>query len=225
LNGRRLAFSRQINDQDIWRADVGGKPEPFLVSTLLDSGAQFSPDGRRIAFTSARSVDRVAIWLSDANGGNLAQLTRGPGTYDGSPRWSPDGRSIAFDALGSDGRRSVQVVESTGGQPRHLTSDFGWSNKVPSWSHDGEWIYFTSDRTGRWEIWRLPAQGGTAEQMTSDGGYVALESADGKNLYYTKMGSYSGEPLYARPLGGSEERQVVEQVAGRGFVVFEDGIY
>src|SRR5260370_1412925 len=104
-------------DQDIWRVEAGGKAEPFLVSSMLDLNAQFSPDGRRIAFASGRSIDRVAIWLSDANGANLIQLTTGPGTYDGSPRWSPDGQWIAFDPLGDDGRRSVQVVESTGGPP------------------------------------------------------------------------------------------------------------
>ena len=205
--------------------EVGRKPEPFLVSSMLDLNAQFSPDGRRIAFASARGIDRAAIWLCDANGANLVQLTRGPGTYDGSPRWSPDGRWIAFDALGDDGRRSVKVVESTGGQPSYLNSGFQWSNKVPSWSRDGKWIYFTTDRTGRWEIWRVPAQVGTAEQITTDGGYVALESADGKNLYYTKTGSYGGEPLYVRPLGSAEERRLLEGVAARGFDVFEDGIY
>ncbi len=223
--GLRLAFTRYMIDQDIWRVEAGGKAEPFLVSSMLDLNAQFSPDGRRIAFASGRSIDRVAIWLSDANGANLIQLTTGPGTYDGSPRWSPDGQWIAFDALGDDGRRSVQVVESTGGQPRHLTTGFPWASKVPSWSRDGKWIYFTSDRTGRWEIWRMPAQGGFAEEITTDGGYVALESADGKTLYYTKTGSYGGVPLYARTLGGSEERRVVEAVAGRGFDVLRDRIY
>jgi serine/threonine protein kinase len=225
LKGHRLAFSRQTSDQDVWRAEVGRKPEPFLVSTMLDSNAQFSPDGRRIAFVSGRTVDRVSIWLSDANGANPVQLTKGPGEYDGSPRWSPDGHWIAFDALQEDGRRTFEVVESTGGPSRHLTSASPWSSKVPSWSRDGKWIYFTSDRTGRWEIWRMPAQGGAAEQITSNGGYAALESPDRKALYYTKTGSYGGGPLYCRPLGGGEERQILERVDGRGFDVFEDGIY
>jgi Tol biopolymer transport system component/tRNA A-37 threonylcarbamoyl transferase component Bud32 len=224
LKGNRLAFSRFLSDQDIWRLEAGGRPEPFLVSSMVESNAQFSPDGRHIAFASGRSVDRVAIWLCDANGASLAQLTRGPGTYDGSPRWSPDGRWIAFDALGNDGRRSIRVVDSSGGQPRQLTSG-PLSSRLPSWSRDGRWIYFSSDRTGRSEIWRMPAQGGAAEQITQDGGYVALESVDGKTLYYTKSGSYSGVPLYARPLDANEERQVLDQVAGRGFVVLEDGIY
>jgi Tol biopolymer transport system component len=199
LENNRLAFSRLSNDQDVWRVDAGRKPEPFLVSTMLDSNPQFAPDGRRIAFASGRSVDRVSIWLSDVNGANLVQLTRGPGKYDGSPRWSPDGQWIAFDALQEDGQRTVKVVESTGGAVRDLMSSFPWSNKVPNWSRDGKWVYFTSDRTGRWEIWRASAQGGAVEQITNNGGSLAVESPDGKALYYTKTGSYSGQPLYTRP--------------------------
>jgi serine/threonine protein kinase/WD40 repeat protein len=221
---KRLAFTRSAVEQDIRRLQLEGRSEPFLVSSMLDSNAQFSPDGRRIVFASQRGIDRVSIWLSDANGGSLAQITRGPGRYDGSPRWSPDGRWIAYDALGSDRRRKINVVESSGGQPREVTRG-QWSSNVPSWSRDGKWIYFTSDRTGRPEIWRIPFSGGAAEQITRGGGYVALEAPDRKTLYYTKSGSYSGVPLYANPLGAQEEKIILHQVAGRGFVVFEDGIY
>ena len=52
---------------------------------------------------------------------------------------------------------------------------------------------------------------------------MARESADGKTLYYTKTSS-SG-PLFGRPLSGGDEKQVLEMVAARGFVAFEDGIY
>ena len=69
----------------------------------------------------------------------------------------------------------------------------------------------------------MPSQGGPAEQITRDGGYVALESPDGRTLYYTKTG-HDG-PLFARPPGGGDEKQVLESVARRGFAVFEDGIY
>ncbi|MDQ2947632.1 MAG: hypothetical protein M3Y27_17150, partial [Acidobacteriota bacterium] len=221
-SGNRLAFSRAVDDADVWRLQAGGKPQPLLVSTLEDTSAQFSPDGRRIAFVSARSAEGVAIWLADADGAGLVQLTRGPEDYHGSPRWSPDGRRIAFDARGKDGRWNIKVVESSGGQSPQLTSG-PFTSTAPTWSHDGKWIYFASDRSGRFEIWRMPSEGSSTEQFTHDGGYVAIESPDGRTLYYTKTGGDG--PLFARPLGGGDEKQVLESVARRGFAVFEDGIY
>jgi Tol biopolymer transport system component len=220
--GNRLAFSRFMSDADVWRLQVGGKPEPLLVSSMLDQNAQFSPDGRRIAFESGRGLDGIGIWLSNADGSGLVQLTKGPESHHGSARWSPDGQRIAFDARGKDGRPNIEVVESSGGQARQLTSG-PFNNSVPSWSRDGKSIYFTSDRTGRFEIWRVSSQGGAAERITRDGGFMAIESPDARTLYYTKRGGDG--PLYARPLAGSEERQVLGEVAFRGFDVFEDGIY
>lgn len=84
-------------------------------------------------------------------------------------------------------------------------------------------MYFACDRTARFEIWRMPYEGGSAEQITRDGGYVALESPDGRTLYYTKTGAHG--PLFSRPLGGGVEQQILERVVWRGFAVFEDGIY
>ncbi len=218
----RLAFSRWAIDTDVWRLQVGNKPEPLLVSSAADRNAQFSPDGQRVAFASGRSAQSITIWLANADGGGLVQLTRGPEEHHGSPRWSPDGRWIAFDARGKDGRWNIGVVESSGGPSRRLTSG-PFSNNVPAWSHDGNWIYFSSDRTGRFEIWRVPSQGGLAEQITRDGGYAVLESPDASTLYYTKGGGTG--PLFCRPLRGGEETQVIKRVAMRGFAVFEDGIY
>jgi Tol biopolymer transport system component len=211
-----------VYDPDIWRLQRGGKPQPLLVSSSVDANAQFSSDGRRIAFASGRSGEGIFIWLANAEGGDLVQLTRGPEDYHGSPRWSPDGGWVAFDARGKDGRWNVKVVESRGGQSRQLTSG-PFTSAVPVWSRDGKWIYFTSDRSGRFEIWRMPSQGGAAEQITRDGGFAVLESPDTKTLYYTKVAGDG--PLFSRPASGSEEKQVVERVARRGFAVFDDGIY
>jgi len=56
-----------------------------------------------------------------------------------------------------------------------------------TWSADGHWIYFSSSRSGAYEVWRLPADGSAEpERITWNGGYLARESADGKWLYYSK---------------------------------------
>ena len=56
---------------------------------------------------------------------------------------------------------------------------------LPSWSADGRWIYFCSNRSGEAEIWKIPAQGGQAVQVTRHGGWEAFASPDGKYLYYS----------------------------------------
>ena len=95
----RLAFTRMSLDSDIYRFEAGGPVQLVAGSSFTDEDARLSPDGRRLAFASARAGGKIAdIWIADADGSNPQQLTHGPGVSQGSPSWSPDGRRIAFDA-------------------------------------------------------------------------------------------------------------------------------
>ena len=78
---------------------------------------------------------------------------------------------------------------------------------LPSWSSGGDAVYFASDRSGRNEIWKQ-SLGGEAAQVTGDGGFQALESPDGRFLYYMKtpLGA-----LFRMPSGGGEEEPSVLQ--------------
>ena len=220
-SGNRLVFSRDLGDVDIWRYRVDGTAEPLIASSLTESNPQFSPDGSRIAFTSDRSGEATEIWVAKADGSKPVQMTNNLGRHQGGPRWSPDGRWIAFDSQTEDGTRCLYVMDANGGKPRRVTAEPS-NEAVPAWSHDGKWIYFHSDRTGRNEIWRVPFAGGVAEQVTKQGGWTACESADGTTLFYSKS-EYS--PLFARPLSGGPERQLLDWVPWRAFVPVEDGIY
>jgi len=174
-----------------------------------------------VAFNSNRNGDSSEIWLADADGSNPWQLTHGPGLGQGTARWSQDGRQIAFDSQGSDGRTDIFTIDSTGGQPRRITSAASNENQ-PSWSRDGRWIYFQSDRTGRFEIWRCPFPDGTLEQwqqMTTGGGDIAFESSDGGRLFYTDLAG----ALHARRLGSDSEQERIDRVS-LGFGVLEKGI-
>jgi Tol biopolymer transport system component len=218
--GGRLAFSRVTTDFDVWRYQIGGVSEPFLKSSADDMNPQFSPDGSRIAFGSSRT-EIFEIWVANADGSHPLQLTKDVGRGQGSPRWSPDCRLIAFDSLDQDGQSKIYVIDADGGRPRRISSG-PFSDAVPSWSRDGRWIYFYSDRTGRNEVWRVPAGGGAARQITENGGHSPLESTDGRTLFYKKNSA-----LVARSLDGGGERQVVGDVNSlpSRFDVFEDGIY
>jgi len=155
----------------------------------------------------------------DADGSNLTRLTRGPGTWQGSPVWSPDGRTIAFDSRSEDGQWDVRTIGVDGSGLRQVTREPSVENK-PSFSRDGRWIYFGSDRTGRDEVWRVPAAGGTEEQVTHEGGSSAFESFDGRTLYYQ-----AGRALRARPIPGGPERTIIPCVNDRSWAVGPQGIF
>jgi Tol biopolymer transport system component/predicted Ser/Thr protein kinase len=220
--GKRLAHVQGGPDADIWRFEAGGPANNFISSTLRDDNPQFSPDGKRIAFASSRSGGGNEIWVGSQDGSHPVQLTDGLGRHQGTPRWSPDGRWITFDSQGEDGHWDIYLIDAAGGQPRRLTP-YPSDESVTSWSRDGKWIYFHSNRSGKNEIWRMPAGGGESVQVTDNGGYVAFESWDGKTLYYTK--DPGSTPLFARPLASGPERQILASVVARAFFPVDNGIY
>ena len=130
-------------------------------------------------------MTRTEIWLADADGSNPTRLTRGPGRWQGSPRWSPDGRSIAFDSQAENGHVDIWTIGVDGSGLRQVTHDPA-DDIVPSWSRDGRFIYFSSNRTGRLEIWRAAAGGGAEEQVTREGGCSPSRAVDGRTLYYQR---------------------------------------
>src|SRR5262249_13254447 len=146
-------------------------------STRQEQQPQYSPDGKRVAFASARSGSQE-IWITDANGANASQLTYFNGPATGSAMWSPDGRFLGFDSRPA-GNPDIYIVAGDGGTPGRLTSEPS-EDVVPSWSYDGKWIYFGSNRSGSFQIWKMPVEGGAAVQVTKFGGFHAVESPDGK---------------------------------------------
>ena len=141
----RLAFSKSIEDEDLFRFDVGGKAQPVARSSVRDTNAQFSPDGLRMAFCSTRSGDAVEVWVAGTDGSKPERLTRGPGRWQCSPTWSPDGKRIAFDSQAEDGSWHIWTIDVEGGTPQPITTDIGDQIR-PTWSRDGQWIYFMLHR-------------------------------------------------------------------------------
>ena len=62
----RLAFTRRLHDEEIYRFEPGRSAQPFARSSLFEGLPQFSPDGRRISFTSLRSGDAMQVWVANA---------------------------------------------------------------------------------------------------------------------------------------------------------------
>lgn len=208
----RLAYVHTLVHVNIWRTAGPGAtgtrkgPEKFIASSRVDGEGEYSPDGKRIAFTSDRSGN-FEIWIVNDDGSNPVQLTSLGASSTGSPRWSPDGKRIAFDSR-LEGHSDVYVISAEGGSPHRLTTENA-ENNIPSWSRNGQWIYFSSDRTGKWQIWKMPAAGGAATQVTTNSGFFALEARDGRTLYYL---TDEETGLWKMPVDGGEPARVLTNV-------------
>jgi eukaryotic-like serine/threonine-protein kinase len=206
VRGDRLVYVQgRASVMDLWRVSRSPAsrshetPEKVLVSGV---NAAYSPDGRKIAFESRRGGPN-GIWLSNADGSHPIELANSK-SDSGTPRWSPDGRRLVFDSIEA-GNWDLYVVAADGGTPRRLTREPS-EDGTGTWSRDGRWIYFHSDRTGVSEIWKILADGGKAVQVTRGGGIYAVESEDGRQLYYSKS---RGSGIWRLALSGGDASEVV----------------
>jgi Tol biopolymer transport system component/DNA-binding winged helix-turn-helix (wHTH) protein len=196
---RGIAFVRESNVVDIWRADLtepSSASENLISSTRTQLVPAYSPDGARVAFQSTRSGS-PEIWLSDADGRNPVKLTSFNGPLTGAPSWCQDGRRIAFDSRAS-GSSAIYVLDVFEGHPRRLeTSQANLS--LPSWSEDCRWIIASN---GRSALYRVPAAGGQAEPFTGKRTYRAITA--GSKVIFNVVGN-DGVELWSKPVEGGPE--------------------
>jgi Tol biopolymer transport system component len=127
-DGRRIAFVRKVRtrpsgpdygNREIYVMNADGSGSRRLThNAAYDAEPAWSPDGRKIAFRSARNGN-TEIYVMNADGSGKRNLTRHP-ARDGSPSWSPDGRRIAF-VSDRDGRLEAHVMNADGSGQRSLT--------------------------------------------------------------------------------------------------------
>ncbi|MEK6325094.1 MAG: protein kinase [Acidobacteriota bacterium] len=223
----RLVYVRSFNDWNFWRIETSAAGAPSssapvvaISSTKAEYHCQFSPDGRRVAFSSDRSGE-AEIWVSDPEGSNAVQLTSMGAQDTNCPHWSPDGHLIAFSSNG-EGEFDIYIVPAAGGKPRRLTSHPA-IDIASTFSRDGKWIYFNSMRSGDYRVWKMPAAGGDAVQVTPNQGTQAFEVSDGSSIYYLTASVVS--PVWRLPTSGGEPVKVLDGVIWFNFCLVEKGAY
>ena len=211
----------------VWRlklSRVGGESvsqNQIIASSGNSGAAELSPDERQIAFESERS-GTVEIWKSQWDGSDPQQLTSF-NVIVGTPRWSPDGKLIAFDADRLASHSQIYLMDADGRNQHSIVSG-EYDNVVPRWARDGKSIYFASNRSGDWQVWNYRLSDRAERQVTRGGGWAAMESDDGKTLYFSRKGG----GLWATPVGGGEEKFITGQLhahAEADFAVISTGIY
>jgi Tol biopolymer transport system component/DNA-binding winged helix-turn-helix (wHTH) protein len=193
LRGDKLAYSASFDNINIWRQDIlhpHGSPLKLISSTREEYDPQYSPDGRHIVFGSTRGGSGE-IWMSDADGNNLVQLSKFNG-FSGTPRWSPDGKKIAFD-LHRSGRFEIYLEDIAERIPRKLVTNLPKDMSTPNWSRDGKWIYFRSYEAIGHKMYRCAAMGGDAMLVSEQPDVISpQESYDGEILFFAARNANTG---------------------------------
>lgn len=163
-------------------ADADGENE----STIMESAdpimsPAWSPDSRRLAYVSFEGGVST-VFVQTLRSGNRIKVSSRPG-INGSPAFSPDGRKLVLTLGGLDGNLDINVLDLSSREVTRLTTNRSIDTEG-SWSPDGREIYFTSDRSGGPQVYKVGVNGGTPERVTFEGGYNARPrlSPDGKKL-------------------------------------------
>ncbi|TQV85491.1 amidohydrolase family protein [Aliikangiella coralliicola] len=187
----------------------GGKARAITEGMAWNMQPRFSPDGKQIAFISDRDGGDN-LWIMDADGTNVKQISKEKRNLVHTPNWSPDGNYIAtkrgFVSARSIAAGEIWLYHKSGGSGYQLKKRIGGDKAQkniaePAFSPDGRYVYFSMDSTAGtvWQynknpttqiftIRRLDRE--TGEEITlvsgSGGAIAPTPSSDGKYLAYVR---------------------------------------
>jgi hypothetical protein len=183
----------------------GREPERHRLTTGLRAlGADVSPDGRHLVFTvNGKGTSYLEITDLTPEGNlasrrDLVPSARYEQAY--TPRYSHDGSKVAYSVWTAGGFRDIRIVDVATGQFHNVTYDRALDLE-PVWSPDDRTLYFSSDRSGIFNIYAYDVARGSFLAVTNvrTGAFMPDLSEDGRTLVYVGYTS-RGFDLYVMPL-------------------------
>ena len=171
--------------RDVWVYDVArGLRDRVTFNPGDDVEARWSPDGRRLAFSSRRK-GHLDLYAKASDGTGDEELLLADDLDKYAQSWSPDGRFILYIGIGAETGQDVWVLPLFGAQKPRPLLQARYSEGTPQFSPDGRWIAYRSNETGRFEVYVMPFPGpGGQQQISTAGGDVPRWRRDGKEIVY-----------------------------------------
>jgi Tol biopolymer transport system component/predicted Ser/Thr protein kinase len=221
-DGKRAAIHRHDPDGgDVWIFEAGqDTPSKFTFDASQDNSMPvWSPDGTRIAFGSRRN-GKWGIYLKLADNTHNEELQFESDSLVMPMSWSPDGRLLVYWSSDAKTSGDVWALPLTGEKKPFAILQSPADERHPQVSPDGKWIAYTSNETGRSEIYIKAFPEGPAKiQVSVNGGLFPRWRRDGKELYF--LNPISASAMLAsdiRVTGSSIQREVPHLLFQSGFV-------
>jgi len=185
----RLLLRKLETNCELWIYDLQRRVLTRLAYGNDNHDPLWMPDGKRVVFDVPNGSVRGLVWQAADGSGDLQPLIHGLQNFVPSS-WSGEGRRLAL-TLFDKSVSQIWVLDTDRApepQPFHQN---GFDEKWPSFSPDGRYLAYSSDQSGRFEIYISSYPGpGAVTQVSAEGGTNPLWSRDGRELFYqngTKM--------------------------------------
>lgn len=202
----RIAFSsNRDGNPEIYVMNVDGAGQTRLTTTdafTYDDDPKWSPDGAKIAYTSAFLGFLGDIYVMNADGTGQTRLTSNVANDQG-PTWSPDEQKIAFHSV-RDSNADIYVMNADGTGETRLTDDVALDLR-PAWSPDGQRIAFMSG-TFTFDIYVMNADGTGRTRLTNTypaGDALPQWSPDGQKIAFQTYRDAGNTDIYVMNADGS----------------------
>ncbi len=187
-DGRRVLLhltDPQSGNVDLWAYDSSGGIATRLTSGVeTDADPVWSPDGRTIAFTS-NPQGRADLYLMNSSGEGLPKLVLHSERSKLATDWSPDGKFLLFRSADAESKLELWAMPISGDRRPVPFIQARYSVSDGRFSPDGRYVAYSSNESGRWEIYVAPFPGsGGNWKVSTDGGSEPRWRRDGKELYY-----------------------------------------
>jgi Tol biopolymer transport system component len=190
-NHRVLLFSTRFGVAELWILDLESHEwerieVPQKACAHGVSWASWAPDGRHVAVACTVRDGTFSAWLIALDGSGMKPLVSSRPTLEAganSSEFSHNGRSLLFTSV-KDGFNQLFVLDVDSNRERQLTTS--QSDKYDGrWSPDDHWIVFPSNAGGSVQVWKVSAQGGKEQPMTSGNERMrhVFYSPDGRWIY------------------------------------------